>query len=88
MSETCLDLSRGPYRSDEQRVVDYLAFAFPEIGAGPAPIGFLIASHAAVGSQLAQMKVLAGQLIGPAMPARILGADGHDPRLPPGRPHP
>lgn len=84
MSETSLDLSRGPYRSDEQRVVDYLAFTFPEIGAGPDPIG----SHAAVGSQLAQMKVLAGQAIGPAMPARILGADGHDPRLPPGRPHP
>lgn len=37
-----------PYSVDEERVVKYLGEAIPEIGAGADPIGFLIASHAAL----------------------------------------
>lgn len=36
------------YSLDEQRVVDYLLKVMPDIGAGDDPIGFLIASHAAI----------------------------------------
>ena len=42
------DFTTCPYSIDEQRVVAYLREIMPEIGAGDDPIGFLIASHAAL----------------------------------------
>ncbi len=36
------------YSADEKRVVKYLAEIIPDVGAGDDPIGFLIASHAAL----------------------------------------
>lgn len=42
------DLDVAPYTADEQRVVDYLKELTPDIGAGDDPIGFLLASHAAL----------------------------------------
>jgi hypothetical protein len=46
------DFESRPYTPDEQRVVGYLAELVPEIGAGDDPIGFLIASHAALSQDL------------------------------------
>lgn len=37
-----------PYSEDEQRVADYLSRLTPEIGTGADPVGFLMASHAAL----------------------------------------
>jgi hypothetical protein len=36
------------YTIDEKRVVKYLNESLPDVGAGPDPIGFLMASHAAL----------------------------------------
>jgi hypothetical protein len=42
------DLDVAPYTEDERRVVAYLKECMPDIGAGDDPIGFLLASHAAL----------------------------------------
>ena len=42
------DIEALPYSTEELRVVEYLHKLMPDIGAGSDPIGFLIASHAAL----------------------------------------
>ena len=42
------DLATRPYSDGERRVCDYLQKLMPDIGCGDDPIGFLIASHAAI----------------------------------------
>mgnify|MGYP001603933974 CR=1 FL=1 len=42
------DIETNPYDAQEQRVCDYLQKLAPDIGCGNDPVGFLIASHAAL----------------------------------------
>lgn len=42
------DFESTPYTDEEMRVVNYLRFMCPDIGAGDDPIGFLLASHGAL----------------------------------------
>ena len=45
---TTRDFNVHPYTAQEQRVCDYLTSLSDDMGCGGDPIGFLIASHAAV----------------------------------------
>lgn len=53
------DILAHPYSTDEQKVVDWLIAQTPGIGAGPDPIGFLIALYGFLRPELvaAQKKI-------------------------------
>lgn len=42
------DMDEWPYSYDERRVATYLNNLCPDIGSGDDPIGFIVASHAAL----------------------------------------
>lgn len=51
------DIKSHPYSPDEQRVCDYIAaITKGQVGCGDDPIGFIIASHAALAQQLKATK--------------------------------
>lgn len=47
---------RGPYGRQEQRVCEYLTAIMPDIGCGMDPVGFLLASHAALVEQSSSLR--------------------------------
>lgn len=49
------DLDATPYDAQELRVCEYLRRVVPEIGCGVDPVGFLIASHAALREDIARL---------------------------------